>query len=155
MSFESIYCVTFHRRKKLQFWTNGHIWWGGSFCTHPFTDDGLIWYTRVDTWSTLTCQISSQSVYSVSLEWQKTPNSAIFQTSSFCGVASWWRMEKVEHRCTTSNLPISNIIKIISTLQRLHGEIMHTNSVVERHDKHTDKQTNKRKLYVFGCLGGG
>jgi len=60
---------------------------------------------------------------------------------------------KVEHGCTTTNLPLSNGIKIVSVLQRLHGEIGRTNSGVQKRDGQTDRQTDK-KLNVFGHPGG-
>ena len=53
----------------------------------------------------------------------KTP---VFWTSAFCGVASWRQSEQVEHGCTTTNLPLSNGIRIVSIVQRLHGEIGRT-----------------------------
>jgi len=65
---------------------------------------------------------------------------AIFSTSAFSGVASWQQSEKVEHGCTTTNLPLSNRIKIVSVLQRLHGEIWCTNSDVQKRDEQTDKK---------------
>ena len=54
---------------------------------------------------------------------------------------------------TGANLPLSNGIKIVSAIHRLHGEIGHTNSDVQKLDGQTDKQT--RKLNVFGHPGGG
>ena len=63
-----------------------------------------------------------------------------FSTSAFSGVASWQQSEKVEHGCTTTNLPLSNGIKIVSVLQRLHGEIGRTISDVQKRDEQTDKQ---------------
>jgi len=49
-------------------------------------------------------------------------------TSAFSGVANWQQSEKVEHGCTTKNLSLSNGIKVVFVLQRLHGEIGRTNS---------------------------
>jgi len=57
---------------------------------------------------------------------------------------------------TTTHLPLSNGIKIISVLQRLHGEIGRTSSDVQKRDGQTDKQTNRqtdKKLNVFGRSG--
>jgi len=51
---------------------------------------------------------------------------------------------EVEHGCTTTNLPLSNSVKIVSVLQRLHGEIGRTNSNVQKRDGQTDKQTDKK-----------
>ena len=75
---------------------------------------------------------------------QLWPYFAIFLTSAFSGVANWQQSDKVEHGCTTTNLPLSNGIKIVFVLQRLHGEIGRTNSDVQKHDGQTDKQTNKK-----------
>jgi len=47
----------------------------------------------------------------------------VFWTVAFCGVASWRQSEKVEHRCTTTNIPLSNGIEIVSVFQRLQCEI--------------------------------
>jgi len=62
---------------------------------------------------------------------------------AFSGIASWRQSVKVEHKCTTTNLPLSNGIKIVSVLQRLHSKIRRTNSDVQKRDKQTDKQTSK------------
>ena len=57
-----------------------------------------------------------------------------FGNSAFSDVDSWRQSEKVEHGCTTTNLPLSNGIKIISVFRRLHGEIGRTNSDVQKRD---------------------
>ena len=90
--------------------------------------------------------ISSRSVYSVALWRQKKclPYFGIFWTSAFSDVANWQQSEKVEHRCTTTNLPLSNGIKIASVLQRLHGEIGCTISDVQKRDEQTNRQTDKK-----------
>ena len=46
--------------------------------------------------------------------------------------ANWQQSDKVEHGCTTTNLPLSNGIKIVSVLQRLHGKIGRTISDVQK-----------------------
>ena len=81
------------------------------------------------------------------------PIFAIFRTSAFSVVASWQQSDKVEHQCTATNLPLPNGIKIVSVRQRHHGEIGRTNSDVLKRDgtdKQTDRQTDKKKLNVFG-----
>jgi len=55
-------------------------------------------------------------------------------------------------------LPLSNGIKIVSVLQRLHGEIGRTNSDVQKRGKQTNKQINRqtdKRLNIFGRTGGG
>jgi len=42
------------------------------------------------------------------------------------------------HNYITTNLPVSNGIKIVSVLQRLHGEIGRTISDVQKRDEQTD-----------------
>ena len=75
---------------------------------------------------------------------KKKPIFAVFWTSAFSGVANWQQSEKVEHRCTTTNHPLSNVIKIVSVLQCLHGEIGRTISDIQKCDKQTDKQTDRQ-----------
>ena len=99
----------------------------------PFTDEDQIWCAIADPtpdpWCTLTCQISSRSVYSFA------PIFTVFWTSAFSVVTNWKQSEKAEHGFTTTNLPLPNGIKIVSVLQRLHGEIWRTISDVQKHDK--------------------
>ena len=75
---------------------------------------------------------------------QFLPYLAIFWTSAFSGVDSWQQSDKVEHGCTTTNLPLSNCIKIVSVLQRLHGEIGRTISDVQKRDEQTNRQTDRQ-----------
>ena len=137
--------------KKSQFWANFGIW--RLLYRPPFTDDGQIWCAIADPRCTLTCQISSRSVYSVALWRRKPPIFIIFSTSAFSGVASWQQSEKVEHECTTTNLPLSNGIKIVSVLQRLHGEIGRTNSDVQKRDEQTDRQTKTSTFLATPAAG--
>jgi len=51
-------------------------------------------------------------------------------------------LRKLEHECTTTNLPLSNGI---SVFQRLHGEIWRTNSDVQKRDGQTDIQTKYKQ----------
>jgi len=71
----------------------------------------------------------------------KNPNFCRFWTSAFSDVANWQQSEKVGHGCTTTNLPLSNGIKIVSVLQRLHGEIGRTISDVQKRDKQEKNST--------------
>jgi len=66
---------------------------------------------------------------------------AVFWTSAFSVVANWQQSDKVEHGCTTTNLLLSNGIKIVSVLQRLSGEIGRTISDVQKCNEQTNKQT--------------
>jgi len=91
----------------------------------------------------------SRSVYCVALCWRKTLIFTVFWTSAFSVVANWQQSEKVEHRCTTTNLPLSNGIKIVSVLQRHHGESWRTISDVQKRDEQTDRQRNRQKSQRF------
>jgi len=82
--------------------------------------------------------------------WAKKTILPFFWTSAFSGATIWQQSQKVEHGCTTTNLSLSNGIR----LQRLHGEIGHTASDVQKHDGQTSRQTDK-KLNDFGRTGGG
>jgi len=89
---------------------------------------------------------------------RKTPNFAVFWTSAFCCVASWRQAQKVERRCTTTDLPLSNGIKIVSVLERFHGKIGRSISEVKKCDgqkcdgqtnRQTDRQTDRQKTQSF------
>ena len=108
----------------------------------------------VETQYTLMCQISSRSVILSPSVGEKKTIFAVFWTSAFSGVANWQQSETVEHGCTTTSLPLSNGIKIVSVRQRLHGEIGRTISDVQKRDGQTNRQTDKI-LNVFGHPGGG
>jgi len=151
----NVFIVSANRGQKPQFWANFEFW--GLLYRPPFTDDGQMWCAIADPWYTLTCQISSRSVYSFALCWRKNPIFAVSWTSAFSGVANWHQSQNVEHECTTTNLPLSNGIKIVSVIQRFLSEIWRTISDVQKRDEQTDKHTDKqtRKLNVFGHPGGG
>ena len=72
---------------------------------------------------------------------EKPPIFVVFWPSAFSVVANWQQSDKVEHGCTTTNLPLSNGIKIVSILQRLHGEIGRTISDVQKRDEQTYKNS--------------
>ena len=138
--------------QKPQFWANFDIL--GAPVPTPFYRwrPNLVCYSRPR--YTFTWEISSRSVYSVALCWPKKTNFAVFWTLACSGVANWQQSEQVQHACTTPNLPLSNGIKIVSVLQRLHGEIGSTNSDVQKRDgqtdrRQTDRQTNKQKTQRF------
>jgi len=68
----------------------------------------------------------------------ENPNFCRFWTSAFSVVANWQQSYKVERGCTTTNLSLSNGIKIVSVFQRL------TFSDVQTRDEQTDRQTDKK-----------
>jgi len=51
--------------------------------------------------------------------------------------------DKIEHGCTTTNIPLSNDdTKIVSVLQRFYGKLAFTNFVIRKRDRITKKQTS-------------
>ena len=78
---------------------------------------------------------------------QFLPIFVIFWTSAFSVVAKWQQYDKVEHECTTTNLPLPNGIKVVSVLQSLHGEIGRTNSDVQKRDGQTNRQKKTRRFW--------
>jgi len=74
--------------------------------------------------------------------------------TAFSDVANWHQSQK--HGCTTTNLLLSNGVKIVSVLQRLHGEIGRTLSNVQKRDGQRDRQADRQKnSSFFGHPGGG
>ena len=112
-----------------------------------------MWCAIADPWCTLTCQISSRSVYSVALCWRKPQFLPFFWTSAFSVVANSQQSDKVEYGCTTTNLSLSNGVKIVSVLQDLHGEIWRTISDVQKCDEQTDKQTKNSTFLATPAAG--
>jgi len=120
---------------------------GGLLYPPPFTYEDQIWCAIADhtpdPWCMLTCQISSRSVYSVALCWRKTPIFTVFWTSAFSVVASWQQSDKVEHGCTTTNLPLPNGVYFCapasSWRNRAHSLELTFKSVT---NKQPDRQTN-------------
>jgi len=154
ISSECVHCVSFRWPKTTIL--GKILTFLGLLYRPPFTNEGQIWCAIADPWSTLTCQISSRSFIlspSGGKKKQFLPYFATFWKSAFSDVANWQQSEKVEHRCTTTNLPLSSGIKIVSVFQRHHGEIGCTISDVQKRDEQTNKQT--KKLNVFGYPSGG
>jgi len=133
ISFESVYCITF------QGWKTAILdkcWHLDGSCTSPLYQE----------WPNLVC--AKYHLDHLILPHSRGENPQILQffwTSVFCGVAKWWHMEKVERGCTTTNLPLSNSIKIVSIFQPLHGEIVQSLcSKAQRTHKLTNKQNSER-----------
>jgi len=77
-----------------------------------------------------------------------------FWTSAFSDVANWHQSQKVEHGCTTTNRPLTNGIKIVSVLQRFHGEIGHINSDVQKRDGETNRDRQKNSTFLATLAAG-
>ena len=124
--------------QKQQFWANFDTFWGS--CTDPLLPmrANLVSYSRPAVYAYLPNFVSI-GLFCRPLA-AKPPQFlsifAIFWTSVFSVVASWQQSDKVEHGCTTTNLP-------------LHGEIGRTISDNQKRDEQTDRQTNRQKNSTF------
>jgi len=54
----------------------------------------------------------------------------------------WGSTEKVEYRCTTTNLPLCNDAITVLKITLLHSVSVITNFVIPKRDKQTDKKHN-------------
>ena len=65
--------------------------------------------------------------------------------------------DKVEHGCKTTNLPLSNGIKIVSVLQRIRGETGRIISDVQKRigqtSRQADKQTKNSAFMAAAAVG--
>jgi len=136
--------------QKPQFSANFDIFWGS--CTLLIMR-AKFYCAVADPRCVLTCQILSRLVYSVDLWRRKTPIFAVYWTSAFCDVTNWHQSLKLEHGCTTTNLPLSNSMKIVSVLQRIHGEIGRTISDIQKRDEQTDRQTKNSTFLATPAEG--
>ena len=118
---------------------------GGILYRPPIADESQIWCATADPQLTYVSKFISIGLFYRPLA-AKNPNLCRFWTSAFSDVDSWQQSEKVEHGCTTTNLPLSNGIEIISVFQHLHGEIERTNSDVQKRDGLT-KTTKKNNVF--------
>ena len=138
----------------------GKIWTFGRLLFRSlFTDEGQIWCAIADAQCMFTCQNLSLSVYSIALRWRKT-HFCVFWTSAFSDIDSWRQSEKVEHRCTTTNLPLSNGIKSFLYSSAFMVKSGEQTLDVQKRDGQTkcDGQENRdrqTKLNAFRHPGGG
>jgi len=139
---------------KKQFWANFDIFRGS--CTDPLSPMRAKFGVLSQTYGIrLRTKFRVDRFILSPTSWlRKTPSFAIFSSSAFSGVASWQQSDKVEHGCTTTNLPLSNCIKIVSIVQRHHGEIGRTNSDFQKRDEQTTDRQTDRQTTFFGRPGG-
>ena len=135
-----MFIVSASSGQKPQFWANFDIW--GAPVPTPYYrwEPNLVCYS----WPTADAYVSKF----VSIGLFEKPQFCLFWTSAFSDVDSWRQSEKVEYGCTTTNLPLSKVVTIISVLQRLHGEIGRTNSDVQKRDGQT-KRVDRQKTHRF------
>jgi len=107
-TFVGYYCR--HTVRKTRFIS---ILYFGNPLPTPSPLEGQIWHVRVDPQCTITCKISSESVYSVALEGREPQIFTAFATSSFFAGAIYRRRDKFDSGCTIQTFPISGI-KIVN-----------------------------------------
>jgi len=110
----NVFIVSASCGQKTQFWANFDII-GGSF-----TDPLLPMRAKFGVLLQTTVYVYLRNFVSIGLFCHpvaaKNPNFAIVWTSAFTDVAIWHQSQKVEHGYTTTNLPLSYGIKIVSVL---------------------------------------
>jgi len=67
------------------------------------------------------------------------------------GEKFWGSIRKLEHRCTTTNLPLCNDTIIVLKIILLHIISIITNFVIPKRDKQTDRQ---KKHHTFSSTAG-
>jgi len=138
-----VFIVSASGGQKTQFWANFDLL--GALVPTLFTDDGQIWCAIADPCYTLTCRISSRSVYSVALWRRKTPIFAVFWTPAFSVVTNWQQSDKVEHVCTTTNIPLSSGIKSFmysnAFMAKSGAQSLTFKSVTNKTDRQTKNST--------------
>jgi len=134
---------------------------GGSRTTpHPFTDEGQIWCAIAHPWYTLTCQISSASVYFVALCWRKPPFLPFFglRRLMVSTVGSSLRnLDTVAQLRTFPSPTVSTLfVSVLQTPSWQNGTHNLWRSKAWRTNRQTDRQTDRqKKLNVFGHPSGG
>ena len=119
------------------------------------TNEGQIWCAIADLTHSIRLRAKfrlDQFILSPSVG-EKPQFLPFFWTLAFSDVANWQQSDKVEHECTTTNLPLSNSIKIVSVFQRLHGEIGRTISDVQKRDEQTNKQIKNSTFLATPAAG--
>ena len=140
----SVFIVSASGGQKPQFWANFDIW-------------GLLYRRLSPIMAEFGVQQQTHSVRlraKFRLDWfilsasggEKTPFLPFFGLRHLVMSTVGGNLRKLNTGAQTTSLPLSNGIKIVSVVQRIHGEIRRTNSDIQKCEK---KQTNK-KLTVFG-----
>jgi len=81
----------------------------------------------------------------MSLASLSTAIECVFSRNHTSDTTLWLDADKtLPAQASTTNLPLSNGIKIVSLLQRLHSEIWRTICDVQKRDEQTDRQTDQK-----------
>jgi len=127
----------------------------GDFCTDPF----LLMrakFSALEQTYTLTCEISSRSIYSVALWRWKSPIFAVFWTSA-CSVSPTGNsLTKLNTGAQLQAFPYPTVSKSFlysnAFMAKSGAQTLTFKSVT---NKQTDKQTNRQKSQRFCSTGGG
>ena len=132
------------------------------WCGQP-SDRGRLRNRTADPQCTLTCQISSRSVYSDALCWRKTPILRVFGLrhlvvspigSSLRKLNTGAQLQTFPYSTASKSFLYSNAIMAKSGALSLSFKRVTNKQTNRQTNKQTDRQTNK-KLNVFGHPGGG
>jgi len=80
--------------------------------------------------------------------WPYVPQNQKFATQE----KFWGSIKKLEHRCTTTNLPLCNDTIIVFKITPLHSVSIITNFVIPKRDK--KKQKKEQKNHTFWSTAG-
>ena len=118
----------------------------------PFGDEGQTWCAVADPRSTLTCQISSRSIYSVILWLRKAQFLPFFGIRHLVVSPFGSSLRKLNTGAQLQTFPCPTASKSFlyssAFMAKCGAQTLTFKSV-------TDKQTNRQKLNVFGHPGGG
>jgi len=121
----------------------------------PFTDEGQMWCTIADPWYTLTCQISSRSVYSVASVAEKTQFLPFFGLRHLVLSSIGTSLTKLNMGAQLQTFPYPTASKSFlycnAFIAKSGAQSLTFKSVT---NKQTNRHTNK-KINVFGHPGGG
>jgi len=133
--------------------TFGQILTFGSPVPTPFYRWGshLVCYSRLTAYA----YVPNFSLFCCPLA-AKKPNFAIFSTSAFSGVASWQQSDKVEHGCTTTNLPYQRYQSRFCTPTPSWRNRAHKlwRSNAWRTNRQTNRQTDKNSTFLAAPAAG-
>ena len=91
----------------------------------------------------------------MALQPQKSPKVANFSKNLPLVKKFWGSIGKIEHRCTTTNLPLCNDTIIVLKIILLHSVSVITNFVIpERDIKNEQKNKEKKKHHTFSSTAG-
>ena len=85
---------------------------------------------------------------------QFLPFLPFFWTSAFSDVANWHQSQEVEHGCTTTNIPLSNGMKLVSVGYYSNAFMAKSGAQTLTFKSVTDRQTDKKSTFLATLAAG-